>query len=329
MNIIHDLKELKSPMSGAVVTIGNFDGVHLGHREIFRRLIARSREMQAPSVVCTFVPHPLKLLRPDEAPALISTYEERERLIRASSIDTLICLPFTLALASYSPERFIDEILIGKIGMTHLMVGYDYAFGKNRSGNVGFLKRASRDRHFTFEIFDPFSDGKEIYSSTRVRQLLSDGDVEKVVNVLGRQFNLEGKVVKGAGRGRSLGFPTANLVTEKEILPKMGVYAVKIKVDDRIHDGVANIGFNPTFDGKRLSLEVHLFDLKEDLYEKSLRVYFVCRIRDEQRFDSPQRLISQIHRDVEEAKAILRQRTLIEYRDYLSQGEQTDVACSC
>lgn len=320
MKIIRDLSEITSPLPAPVVTIGNFDGVHLGHREIFRRVVRKARELGGTSVVFTFVPHPRKLLAPDKAPLQINTYAEKERLIEASCIDVLICAPFTREMAAFSADRFVEEVLVGRIGVRHLIVGYDYAFGRGREGNTDYLRRRGADLGFSVEVLSPLSQKGEVYSSTRVRELILAGKVEEVVELLGRHFNLEGTVVSGARRGRTLGYPTANLETEKELLPAPGVYAVKVRHGSEILDGVANLGFTPTFGREKQSVEVHIFDLDEDLYGKTLRIYFLARLREERRFPTPGDLVEAIRGDVERARELLAGTKIIEFREYLDCG---------
>jgi len=320
MRIIRQLDECCPPLERGVVTIGNFDGVHLGHREIFRRVVRRARELNGLATVLTFVPHPLKVLTPERAPRLLNTYAEKERLIAASCIDVLAAIPFDREMAEMPPETFVREILVARLGICHLIVGYDYAFGRNREGDVDFLRRAGKQAGFSVEMLEPIRRGEEVFSSTLVRRRLAAGDVAGAVALLGRHFNLEGRVIHGASRGRSLGFPTANLLTDKEVLPRPGVYAVKVRLDEQIFDGVMNIGFNPTFGTERISLEVHLLDFSADLYDRSLRVYFVERLREEMVFSSVDDLVCQIRRDVDRARQLLADREVIVYRDYLDCG---------
>jgi len=317
MKIITSLAQISPPPGGSVVTIGNFDGVHLGHRAIFRRLVAKTRELGGLSTVVTFVPHPLKLLAPDKAPRLLNTYAEKQRLIEASCVDVLVELPFTRVLAAMTPQAFVDEILLAQIGMRHLIVGYDYTFGRHRAGNVAFLVDAGQRQGFTVEVIGPVLRGEVVSSSTLIRRLLYAGDVIGVVDLLGRHFNLEGRVVHGVGRGRQLGIPTANLLTEKEVLPRPGVYAVRVKQGATLFDGVMNIGFNPTFGLERISLEVHLLDFSGDLYGEILRIYFVERLRDEQVFSSLEALTAAIHADIARSRQILAAARIIEYQEYL------------
>lgn len=322
MRIVRDLQEFDSPLPNAVVTLGNFDGVHLGHREIFRRVVRKARQLEGTSVVFTFVPHPLRLLAPEHPLRLINTYAEKERLIGASCVDVLISAPFTPSLAQMPARRFVEEVLVGRIGLRHLVVGYDYAFGRNREGDARFLARLGEEIGFSVEIIDPLAAGGRVYSSTRIRKRVAAGDVAGVVGLLGRHFTLEGEVVHGAARGKSLGYPTANLRTEKELLPKPGVYAVKVKRDEgKMYDGVVNIGRNPTFGGQDLNVEVHILGFREQIYGQRLRVYFVDRIRDEKRFPGRNALAEAIAADIEQARRILAGARIVEYREYLDCGE--------
>lgn len=322
MKIVRDIDELRSPIKNAVVTIGNFDGIHLGHREIFRRVVSRSRQTGGTSVVYTFVPHPLKILAPDRAPALINTYAEKELLIEASCIDVLICAPFTRELADLPAHRFVRELLVDKVGVTHLVVGYDYLFGKGRSGDIHLLRRMGEYLGFSVEVLEPIATGGEIYSSTRVREMIRQGSVAEVVQVLGRHYTFEGRVVHGFGRGSQLGFPTANLKTDKELMPPAGVYAVKVKRGDRLYDGVMNLGQNPTFGAAGYFIEAHILDFSGDLYGNDLRVYFVERLREEKRFDGPQALREAIQEDIRKARQILSASKIVEYQEYLDCGKR-------
>ena len=320
MEIIRSLCEIKKPFKHTVVTLGNFDGVHLGHRAIFRRLVSRARAKDGVAVVCTFDPHPLKVLAPDKAPRLINTRSEKERLIAASQVDVLLQIPFDFELASLSPSIFVDDVLLQTLGVEHLIVGYDYAFGKGRSGDVDFLRLQGKRKGFGVDIFGPVQHGGKVLSSTRVRQSILRGDMLDARDLLGRHFNLEGEVVHGDQRGKSLGFATANIDTDKELLPLPGVYAGRVKVSglNCEHDAVINIGHKPTFGENSLTIEVHLLDFKDDLYGETLRVYFVERLRDEAVFPDADALIQAIKFDVSRARNILEQCRIIEYSEYLA-----------
>lgn len=317
MKIIRNLRELSAPLPHPVLTIGNFDGVHLGHREIFQRVVRKARAVGGTSAVLTFKPHPLKVLAPERAPQLLNTYAEKERLIEASQLDVLISLPFTPELAALSAEAFVDEILVGAIGARHVIVGYDYTFGCGRSGNVAFLRRKGETRGFGVEVLDPIAERNVVYSSSLVRRMICAGDVAGVVRFLGRHYTFDGEVCSGARRGRKLGFPTANLVTDKELLPIPGVYAVKVRRGERLFDGVLNIGWNPTFGNQQVTIEAHILDFNEDIYGESLRVYFFERLRNEKRFASVAELVRAIKEDIVQARGILATRRLVTYEEYL------------
>lgn len=318
MNIIKSLDELTRLIPSSVVTLGNFDGVHLGHRELFRHLVKTARQLNCPSVVFTFDPHPLKFLAPERAPRLLNTPEEKHRLIAASHIDYLIETPFTAEFSAMTPEQFIEDILIAKLQIKALVVGYDYAFGKGRRGNTEFLKTYGNEKGFAVEVLQPVGADGLPYSSTRVRKMVAAGDVTAVVRLLGRQYNLEGVVVPGDQRGRELGFPTANLETDKEQLPASGVYAVKVRHGQQEYSGVVNIGKRPTFGGKSSTIEVYLLDYTGQLYGQKLRIYFVERLRDEQKFTSISNLVDAIETDIVRARQILQTVKVIQYREYLS-----------
>ncbi|NOY13301.1 MAG: bifunctional riboflavin kinase/FAD synthetase, partial [Deltaproteobacteria bacterium] len=279
MKILTGFRSADPPIGPCVVTLGNFDGVHLGHRALLRRLVSKARQLQCQSAVYTFDPHPLKLLCPDKAPLLLNTPAEKQRLIAASHVDLLIEALFTRQLASLSPEQFVDEVLIGMLQARGLVIGYDYAFGKGRCGNADFLKSYCAAKGIPVDVLQPVGADGQPYSSTRIRQMLAAGKVAEVVPLLGRHFNLEGEVVAGTQRGRKIGFPTANLKTEKEQLPAPGVYAVKVRHNLQEYQGVVNLGRRPTFDNGKSTIEVHLIDFSGQLYGQKIRLYFVERLR--------------------------------------------------
>ena len=321
MHVFRSIEEITEKLPNAVVTIGNFDGVHLGHREIFRRVKREAAALGGVSLVITFAPHPIKMLGLKKEFRLINTYAEKELLLEASGIDYLLTIPFTAEFAAISAERFVRDILVGTIGVRKLIIGYDYAFGKNREGNVAMLRRMGEELGFTVEVLEPIASGELVYSSTAVRRMISEGDVEGVVRLIGRHFSVGGTVVHGRQRGKGLGFPTANLQTDKELIPKPGVYAVKVKIDDATYDGACNIGDNPTFGNGSLSIEVFIFDFDGDIYGREVRLYFVDRIRDEVAFPNPEALREAIARDVARCREMLRDVSIIEYREYLAEED--------
>jgi len=318
MDILTSYLDLPENFGPCVVTLGNFDGVHLGHRELFRTLWKRSRALKCPAVVCTFNPHPLKFLFPERAPKLLNTLEEKRRLIAASHIDYLLEIPFTHEFATMTPEQFIDDILVGRLQVAELVVGYDYAFGKGRRGNAEFLKSYGEAAGFKVHVLQPVSADGVAYSSTRIRDLIAAGRVADVVAILGRQYNLEGEVVHGFQRGRQMGFPTANLKTDKELIPAAGVYVVKVRFNGQEYGGVVNLGKRPTFTDGHATIEVHLLDYSGDLYGQTLRMYFVERLREEKKFNSCEELADAIADDVLKARQILQSVQIIQYQEYLS-----------
>lgn len=317
MKIFRSLAELGEGLRNTAVTVGNFDGVHLGHREMFRRLKARAQELGGSSVVVTFIPHPLKVVASTKQLRLINTYAEKELLIEASGIDSLVVIPFNADFATLDAESFVKDILVDLLGMKHLVVGYDYAFGRGRQGDVKLLTALGERLGYSIEVLEPVGNDEVVYSSTSVRSLVTAGEVSRVVSILGRHFSLAGTVVHGHSRGKGLGFPTANIATDKELLPKDGVYAVKVKVGEAILNGACNIGSNPTFGDTATAIEVFLFEYDQDLYDKELRLYFVDRIRDEITFPDKETLVAAIAADVARCREILAQTSVIEYREYL------------
>jgi len=305
MLIFNGISEIKEKLRHPAVTIGNFDGVHLGHREIFRRVRELARARDGVSVVITFVPHPLQVISPDTGVKLITTPQEKRSLIEASGIDYLLEIPFDLAFASISAPAFVEQVLVGAIGMESLVIGYDYAFGRGREGNVTLLRQLGARFNFVVELLQPISSGTLVYSSTAVRTMVSEGDVKGVVSVLGRHYAVTGTVVHGHQRGRELGFPTANLETQKALIPAAGVYAVKVRIDSDFYDGACNIGTNPTFGNEELSLEVHLFDFDGELYGREVSLVFIERLRGELRFSSLDALKQAIAADVARCRTIL------------------------
>ncbi len=291
--------------SRSVVTIGNFDGVHRGHRELFQRVCRHAREERATSVVVTFAPHPLQLLRPDRAPQLITTPEQKRALIAESDLDLLLVIPFTPAFAEMSADSFVRDILVAGLGMVHLVIGHDYAFGRNREGNEQLLTRLADTLGFVVESLDPVGDGELIFSSSEVRRLVRLGEVAAAAPILGRYHRISGQVVHGREIGRSLGFPTANISTENQLIPADGVYAVWVEALGELHQGACSIGTNPTFAGGDRTIEAFLFDFNAPLYGEEISIQFAGRLRGLVRFDNPSDLKEQIARDVATARTVL------------------------
>lgn len=306
MLVIRGIEKISAPFQEPVLTIGNFDGVHLGHQEIFRRVAERARDRGGVSVVFTFEPHPVRVIRPGGGPPLITLYEQKVELVARFGIDVLICAEFTPEFARTTAREFVASLLVERIGMKEIIVGYDWTFGRNREGDVNLLIRLGAQLGFQVCVMGPYSVNGTPVSSTRVRQLVEQGDVKGARRLLGRPYQVKGRVIRGRDRGgRLLGFPTANLRLVDELWPSKGVYAVTVEHAGRTHKGVANIGHNPTFGESELSVETHLLDFSGDVYGKEIRLNFIERLRDEKRFAGPQELAAQIAADIERARAIL------------------------
>lgn len=320
MRVIEDISQLHNLRDGTAVALGNFDGVHLGHREIFRTLILRAKELGVRSLVYTFEPHPLKVLAPQSAPRMLNTPAEKERLIRASNVDILARVPFSAEVARLQAGEFVRQVLVDSLHARAVVVGYDFAFGQDRKGTGEYLREQGEHLGFSVDILQPVGDDGMPYSSTRVRDLLDRGAVEDIPAQLGRHYTLRGQVVDGEKRGRELGFPTANLQTDKEQLPAFGVYAVIVRRGDEEYRGLVNIGCRPTYGASEPTIEVFLLDFDGDLYDEELRLYFVARLREERSFRGSQELIAAIQDDVARGRALLEGVRIVHYQEYLAEG---------
>ncbi|MGE3524133.1 MAG: bifunctional riboflavin kinase/FAD synthetase [Candidatus Dadabacteria bacterium] len=302
MKVLFDADEpIGSPTSA---TIGNFDGVHMGHKRILAAVKQSAAEKGVGSCVITFHPHPQKVLRNIDVPLLLPM-RERLRLLEAEGIDYAACYTFTKEIAAMTAEEFVNEILVGRLHIKHLIVGLDFSFGKNREGHAELLRELGEKHGFEIEVAEPFTIDGEVVSSSAIRNLLRAGDMKKAAAFLGYNFYIDGTVGEGEKRGRQIGYPTANLETDWEILPKEGVYATRASVDGVKHDSITNIGYRPTFGDSKLLIETHIFDFSGNIYNKRLAVEFVRRIRDERRFESVDALVEQIGKDVEQVKQAL------------------------
>jgi riboflavin kinase / FMN adenylyltransferase len=288
-----------------VVTLGNFDGIHLGHQAILTCLVQEARARQGTALVVTFHPHPLAVLRPDHPFSLILSLREKLRVLAALGIQGVLLQHFTIPFSHLTPEEFVQRYLVEAIGVEKIVVGHSVSFGRNRAGRAETLERLGRDHGFAVEVVGPvLVDGREV-SSTAVRTLLSAGEMREVTRLLGRPYTVSGRVEKGFQRGRGLGFPTANLRPRADVLLPNGVYAVVVTVGEQEVPGVANVGVNPTFGGNKRTIEAHLFDFSADLYGQRLRVGFIQHLRGEHKFPSVQALVRQIQEDASRARALL------------------------
>jgi len=311
MELIDQIDKIKKPFPNAVITIGNFDGVHIGHQKLFRKVIEKAGSLGGTSIAMTFEPHPIRVLKQNGHPPLITLYEQKIELISNTGVDVLVCVPFDHKFASMTARKFIEELLVKRIGMKAVVVGQDYTFGKNREGNVDLLKELAGPLGFDVVIIDWIErdNGAGRISSTRIRELVADGRLTEASRLLGRFYQIRGIVTKGRDRGaKLLGFPTANIRLQDELCPKTGVYAVTIECLGKKFKGVANIGYSPTFDDHVFTVEVHIFDFRDSIYGEKIRVNFIERLRDEEKFCSVTLLSEQIQRDAEKARSILSDR---------------------
>lgn len=309
MELIEKIEDIEPPLTSSVVTIGNFDGVHIGHQALFHAVIEKAVAISGTSVAITFEPHPVRVLTQNDHPPLITLYEQKVELIENSGIDTLVIIPFTHQFASMGARAFVKDLLVGRIGMKAIVVGKDYTFGRAREGDLALLKTLASEFGFNILVTDWISlpeEGAGRISSTRIRQLVMEGKLHEARKMLGRHYQIRGTVIAGRNRGgRLLGFPTANIQLSDELCPKTGIYAVTVQHRERVYPGVANIGFSPTFDDHIFTVEVHILGFDQDIYGQQIRVNFVARIRDEKKFTSVPELAAQIQNDVEKAKTAL------------------------
>jgi riboflavin kinase/FMN adenylyltransferase len=304
MRIIRNLHQANVERE-TVLTVGAFDGLHLGHQELLRRLTRRARQTERLSAVLTFDPLPRTVLNPAANTICLATVDDKIRLLEQWGLDLLVILPFTRELANTSSRDFV-QMLCQHLRMTELWVGWDFALGRGRAGNVGALRKLGKAMGFHLQAIEPVSDGGIVISSTEIRNLITNGRVREAAEMLGRYHQLTGLVVPGEGRGKDLGFPTANVqVPEHCAVPAMGIYAVYASIKGKRHPAVLNIGCRPTFGTGECTVEVHLLDFVGDLYGEQIHIQFVERLRAERRFPSTDALRAHIEKDVAKAREIL------------------------
>lgn len=302
---LHEIKR----ESNSVVTVGTFDGVHQGHKALIEAVVHRAKQTQSRSVVVTFDPHPRSIIRSKgEGLKLLTTMRERAESMKSLGVDVLCVIPFTRDFSLLSSEEFVKNVIFQKIGINHFVIGYDHHFGKDRTGTISTLERLAPELGFDVQVISKREMGDTTISSTFIRNILKkEGDVQRAAELLGRPYMLNGLVIHGDERGREIGYPTANIKPEHEdkLVPKNGIYAVKIRVDEQWFNGMMNIGIRPTFDGTTKSLEVNIFDFDQQIYGKMVQVRFFKRIRDERKFSGIRELIEQLKQDKESAITIL------------------------
>ncbi|MFP4475653.1 MAG: bifunctional riboflavin kinase/FAD synthetase [Desulfatibacillaceae bacterium] len=310
MRLIENPEDIAQPFHHAVITIGNFDGVHIGHQALFHEVIERAENRGGTSMAMTFHPHPLRFLKKENRPPLITLHEQKVELISKTGIDVLVVVPFDREFASMGARDFVEKLLLERLGVKTVVVGPDYSFGKAREGTVEYLRELAAELDFEVVVVPWIAavgpDGERI-SSTRVRDVVGRGDVEYAKRLLGRNYQIRGVVEHGRDRGgKLLGFPTANIRLQDELCPMGGVYAVIIEWRGGMYPGVANIGYSPTFDDHQFTVEVHLIDFGRDLYGEKIKVNFVRRLRGEVKFDGLDALKEQINADVRQARELLK-----------------------
>jgi riboflavin kinase/FMN adenylyltransferase len=294
-----------------VLALGNFDGVHRGHRKILDRLKRVATEHGATSVVMTFDPHPPRIVRPDKAPPLLMTKAQKLAAIAAMGIQGAAIVRFTVELSHWDPEMFVRTVLVEWLRVSEVWVGANFLFGRDRTGNFTMLRTFGARYGFRAEKIDPVRYKDFVVSSTRVRRLISEGRVDEAGALLGHPYDIEGTVTHGDRRGHAIGFPTANLCSENELMPPDGVYATTATIEDVVHPSVTNVGVRPTIDTSgRRTVETHVFNLHRDLYGASMRLGFVQRLRDERRFDSVDLLREQIAEDCRRARVLFNRLSL-------------------
>ncbi|MEG6615715.1 bifunctional riboflavin kinase/FAD synthetase [Peptococcaceae bacterium 1198_IL3148] len=302
MIVLNSFKGLKNKFHNIVVGIGNFDGVHIGHQKLIKQVINTAKNNEGTAIVMTFDPHPLAVLSPKDEPPKLLSQQAKEKMMQCLGIDALLSIPFNLDFANMTPEQFINDILFEELAVQGIVVGYNYTFGNRGLGDVTTLKKYQEKYGYTLQVIEPVTINDQVVSSTLIRKMLLEGEVEKATKFLGYTPFVEGIVVTGDRRGNTIGFPTANLeLSDKLLSPANGVYSVHVEINDDTYLGVANIGTKPTFNGQSnyRNLEVHLLDFNDDIYGDTIVVKFLRRLRNEKRFNSVSDLITQINQDIE------------------------------
>ena len=304
MKVGRSVAEFRDEFGCCVATIGNFDGVHVGHREILSRLKHKSEQLDCPALLITFDPHPSSVLYPGRGPALLTTMKKKLALLEECGLDGTLVIEFTLQFAQHGPRDFVEDVLL-PLKVRELYVGHDFHFGSGRSGNVNNIAHEGKLHDFgVYEISEVIMEGERVRSSL-IRRLITEGDVEKAARLLARPYSMSGIVKKGAGRGKTLGFPTGNLGDLVEAVPSAGIYATRTKWKGRLYDSATHVGVIPTFDVDVPGIETHIFDFDENLLGEEIEVFFYKKLRDTEKYDSVDKLKEQIRIDCENAKKVL------------------------
>lgn len=298
VTVIRSLEEIPPEVRGGAVTIGNFDGVHLGHARIIERLVARARQVGGAAVVFTFDPPPVRILRPLEAPAPLSWTARKVALLAELGVDAVIAFPTTWQFLQLSARQFFEAVVVQRLAARAVVEGANFFFGRDRSGNIQALGQLCAEAGIALEVVPPVVMDGEVVSSSRIRRLVASGQVKPAARLLTRPYRIRGQVIRGAGRGRHLGFPTANLDGITTLVPAEGIYAGRVTIGERLLPAAISLGPNPTFDDGRRKVEVHVLDFDGWLYDRELEVDFVDRLRDIRRYASVEELLVQMQRDV-------------------------------
>ncbi len=302
MKVFNGSKPAEGKLKNTVVTMGVFDGVHLGHQSLLKKCRTQARRLKKKAVVYTFDPHPVRILFPKACPPLLNTRSQKLELLKASGIDICIVEKFNKSFSNLTPESFFNKILVERCRAQEVIVGYDFTFGSERKGTTALLSELGQKHGIKVTIIDAFLTNGYLVSSTVIRQQIQDGNVDLAVLLLGRPYFIDGRIVKGDGLGRQMGFPTANLETDNELLPANGVYATRARLGNRRYNSVTNIGTRPTFHGSELRIETHLLNFNKKISHKEVRLEFVARLRPERPFNSPEELIGEINKDISRAR---------------------------
>jgi len=305
MQIIRHIDDPALAFEGAVVTLGNFDGIHLGHQALIKNAVDDAHRLGVRSAVLTFEPHPLRVLAPDRAPRMLLTHKDKMQLLQSFGVDCVVIQQFDRSFAAIRAEDFVRKYLTERLHAKKVWVGKDLRFGKGRGGDIDKLRAWGTDLGYEVGIVEPVMVCGERVSSSRIRELIGAGDVATVRPMLARYYFVSGKVVSGHRRGRELGFPTANIASRAEILPRDGIYASLLQLGDKIFPSVTSVGLNPTFGAGPRTIESFILDFDQEIYGESVKLSFVARLRDEMNFASVASLIEQIHADVAEARGVL------------------------
>ena len=314
MQVLHGYDSLAKPFPAPVVTIGNFDGVHLGHRAILDKVVSEARARHGAALVLSFDPHPSRILVPEHSPRLLTTTEQKLALLEAAGVDAILFAPFTLEFSRLSPQEFVEQILHQRLRAAVVCIGANFRFGHRQAGDAPLLVELGKSFGFGVQVVEPVVVRGEVASSSTIRRLVSEGDIRTATRLLGRPFSLTGGVQRGKGRGRRLGFPTLNFAPEQECLPPNGVYVTETVIEGQAHPSATNVGVRPTFDGSRLLVESHLLDFSDSVQPARLEVRFHDRLRDERKFPSGDALKAQIAEDVARARQFFVQREKCDLR---------------